>query len=261
MWLPKLNINRLIEWIGIKRSEFIYYRKPGNASKMIRFYGTFINENDLCFDIGAHLGNRTDVWNKLGAKIIAVEPNPACANYMKKKFRNKENIEILNLAVSDRKGNIDFYINTYNPTISTCEDENWRREMNEFSLFGERWNDPITINATSINSLIQKFGIPDFVKIDVEGSELKIISALEWPIPHFSFEFIYPKMKNIEKILFKILSLGDYRFNFSLRERHQFEFPEYVSYDILTKKLNNLPYQLISGDIYAKITSSKGNLG
>lgn len=46
----------------------------------MRFYEQFIRPNDICFDIGANMGNRTEVFLKLGAKVIAVEPQSECVN-------------------------------------------------------------------------------------------------------------------------------------------------------------------------------------
>ena len=68
----------LRERLGIFRSVAMYYWKPFNKRRLKRFYAQFIQPGDLCFDLGAHLGNRANAWLALGAKIVAVEPQPSC---------------------------------------------------------------------------------------------------------------------------------------------------------------------------------------
>ena len=68
--------------LGLWRSILIYYWKPFNESRLKQFYGQFITKGDLCFDVGAHLGNRSNAWLKLGAKVVAVEPQPQCIRYL-----------------------------------------------------------------------------------------------------------------------------------------------------------------------------------
>ena len=43
-----------------------------------KFYSKLIQNGDLCFDVGANVGNRTEAFLKLGARIVAVEPQPEC---------------------------------------------------------------------------------------------------------------------------------------------------------------------------------------
>jgi len=50
-----------------------FYTKFKNRNlenKMIQFYSSFINKGDLCFDIGANIGNRVNILNKIGTQIV-----------------------------------------------------------------------------------------------------------------------------------------------------------------------------------------------
>src|SRR5215471_11002322 len=62
---------------GIARSLRIYYGQPARAAAMDRLYAQFIAEGDLAFDIGAHVGDRVASFRRLGARVVAVEPQPA----------------------------------------------------------------------------------------------------------------------------------------------------------------------------------------
>ena len=64
------------ERLGLWRSLLMYYGIPGRQSRLRRCYGQFIRPGDLCFDIGAHVGNRLMAWRALDARIVAVEPQP-----------------------------------------------------------------------------------------------------------------------------------------------------------------------------------------
>ena len=44
---------------------------------MDRLYGHFVRPGDLVFDIGAHVGDRVASFRRLGARVVAVEPQPA----------------------------------------------------------------------------------------------------------------------------------------------------------------------------------------
>ena len=92
--------------IGLIRSLLIYNYKPFNKRRLIKFYSQFIEKGDLTFDIGAHTGNRSMSWLRIGAKVIAIEPQPILAGYMEKKIggnsdfillKKKENINLSDL--------------------------------------------------------------------------------------------------------------------------------------------------------------------
>ena len=44
---------------------------------MDRLYGQFVRPGDLVFDVGAHVGDRIAAFRRLGARVVAVEPQPA----------------------------------------------------------------------------------------------------------------------------------------------------------------------------------------
>ena len=59
---------------GVARSLLTYYGPVWRRGRMSRFYQQFIAEGDLCFDLGAHVGNRVRVWRRLGARVICSAP-------------------------------------------------------------------------------------------------------------------------------------------------------------------------------------------
>ena len=59
------------------RSLRIYYGDRRRAAAMDRLYGNFVRPGDLVFDVGAHVGDRVASFRRLGARVVAVEPQPA----------------------------------------------------------------------------------------------------------------------------------------------------------------------------------------
>ena len=67
---------RVERWLGLARSLVIYWR-PGRQRGLRELYRPFLCAGDLAFDVGAHLGDRTAAFQKLGARVVALEPQPA----------------------------------------------------------------------------------------------------------------------------------------------------------------------------------------
>ena len=85
----------------------LYYRLQILDPKIMAFYSPFIKKNDLCFDIGANVGRKTDIFLKLGARVIAVEPQPECIHFLQKKYRFDTRVTLVAKAVdSTRSGKL-----------------------------------------------------------------------------------------------------------------------------------------------------------
>lgn len=67
---------RLARGWGLLRSLVIYYGLPGRARRDRDFYRQFVQPGALVFDVGAHVGNRLRVLRQLGARVVAVKPQP-----------------------------------------------------------------------------------------------------------------------------------------------------------------------------------------
>lgn len=233
------------------RSRAIYYWKPGNLQRMRTFYKPFIQPGDLCFDLGAHIGNRTAVWRKLGARVVAVEPQPRCVRALRSRFGKDPDVTILPIAISRDSGETILYINAGSPTISTLREPAWQMHMANYSTRTEYWDEEITIQTNTLDDLIARYGMPAFCKIDVEGFELETLQGLHQPLPHLSVEFFSQDLEAAWLLLDRLESLGVYRYNYSLREQHEMRFTNYQSRNELKEALSGLHREVISGDIYA----------
>src|SRR3990172_5141577 len=85
--------------LGLLRSLIIYYAKPFQLQRMARFYRDLIGPGDLCFDIGAHVGNRIAVWRRLGARVVAVEPQPSCLTLLRRLYGRDPGVTLVGEAV------------------------------------------------------------------------------------------------------------------------------------------------------------------
>lgn len=236
------------------RSRAIYNWKPGNRGRMNRFYGQFIQHGNLCFDLGAHVGNRTRSWRDLGAKVIAIEPQPRCLSLLHTRFGQDGQVVILPKAVAANPGKLTLYINAGSPTISTLRDRSWQEMMAGYSNRNENWDEELVVQTTNLDELVEQYGRPDFCKIDVEGFELEVLKGLHQPLPHLSLEFFSEELESLQEVIHYLEQLGNYQYNFSLREQHRFELPEYTSSANLLVALSRTHSHVVSGDIYARLS-------
>ena len=71
---------------------------------MDRFYAGFVRPGDLCFDIGAHVGSRTLSWSRLGATVVALEPQPDFVRLLRWMFARNPRVTVRGEAVAARAG-------------------------------------------------------------------------------------------------------------------------------------------------------------
>jgi FkbM family methyltransferase len=112
------------EWIGLLRSLVVYWR-PGRQRGLRRLYGTLVHDGDLVFDVGAHLGDRAAAFAALGARVVAIEPQPRIARWLQRIVGNNERIVVREAAVGARVGRERLAISRRTPTVSTLS-ESWR---------------------------------------------------------------------------------------------------------------------------------------
>jgi len=216
--------------------------------KCLAFYSQFIHKDNLCFDVGAHEGNRTEIFLKLGAKVVAVEPQESCINQLRQKFSKKAKFTLVNKGLSDREGELTLYICRDATTISTFSNK-WK--TGRFSDY--KWGENKLVPVTTLDNLIKKFGLPVFCKIDVEGFELKVLKGLSQPISYISFEFTKEFFNDAKFCIDYLFSyLGYQEFNCSLGESMCMLFQNWVRPKELYQRLGSINDSLLWGDIYAK---------
>jgi FkbM family methyltransferase len=240
---------------GLLRSELIYLWKPFSRRRLRRFYSRFVQPGALCFDIGAHLGSRSRAFLDLGGRVIAVEPQPQFAAYLQKRWGGERRFMLIPKAVGAQPGIATLHINRMNPTISTLAPDSWRRAMAAAAAQPEHWDHPLEVETTTLDRLIEEYGLPDFCKIDVEGFEEQALTGLSYPLPALSFEFISFEKAGASACIRRLMSVGAYRFNWSLRERLRLESPSWVDAPRVEQMLGALGHRIVSGDIYARLTA------
>jgi hypothetical protein len=234
-----------------------FYR-PGTFSRLfnqdylakfnqeISFYSALLKPSDLCFDVGANIGEKSEVLLKVGANVIAFEPQPDCVQELQARcFPYRNRIEIIQSTVGAEIGEAELYISSYSSATS--------------SLFQD-WSEgskTIKLPMTTLDQAITKFGIPSYCKIDVEGWEFEVLKGLTQPIPLISIEY-HLGQRDID-IVIECLSylsrFGELLINITTAENLAFSLPEWVT---LEQFLELFPsnfqgnYEYRYGDIFVR---------
>jgi|ERR1035438_1598953 FkbM family methyltransferase len=218
--------------------------------KRLEFYSAFISPGNLCFDIGASYGNRSEIFLNLGAKVVALEPQHKPAIFLKRKFR--DSIILEKKAAGPQLGKNIMFISP-NSALSSLSAE-WINIVKNKRFRNIKWNRKIEIEVVTIDKLIELYGKPDYCKIDVEGYELDVLHGLSQPINLISFEFTIPEFidKAIDCINY-LSKLGDIKCNYSAGETMEFGIDNWISKDEFIPMFRNLTKKgIIDGDIYIK---------
>lgn len=246
-------INGLRALRGVVRSLRIYYGHRARAAAMDRLYSRFLQRGDLVFDVGAHVGDRVASFRRLGARVVAIEPQPAMVKVLKLLYGRTSDIAIEATAVGRSSGTIELMINADNPTVSTASRNFVDAARDAPGWEAQSWTKTLRVPVTTLDALIARHGIPTFIKIDVEGFEAEALAGLRQPVKTLSFEFTTIQRDVALACIERCLALGYTCFNAALGESQMLVHPDWIGGPAIARWLTELPHAANSGDIYAAL--------
>jgi len=236
--------------IGVLRSLRIYHGRAARARPMDMLYSQFVAPGDLVFDVGAHVGDRVAAFRRLGADVVAVEPQPALHRTLGLLFGRDRHVTLVRSAIGRHSGKAKMRINLDNPTISTLSDDFIAASRGAAGWQGESWPTSLEVPVTTLDVLIGLHGRPAFIKLDVEGFEAEALSGLSQAVPALSFEFTTIQRAVGLTCIERCVALGYTQFNAAIGESQA--LGEWRSARALADWLATLPHAANSGDIYVR---------
>ena len=238
---------------AVARSLRVYYSDPARDRAMDALYGSFVRPGDLVFDIGAHVGDRIASFRRLGARVVALEPQPGPARALRLIYGRDPEVRLVTAAAGDSEGEITLHVNSANPTVSTASPAFIGAAEGAQGWEGQSWDAAVAVPCRTLDGLAAEHGRPAFVKVDVEGFEDRVLMGLTQPVPALSFEFTTIARDVAARCLERLAELGPYRFDVALGETQRLVFGMWVTGDAMASYLAALPHAANSGDVYAAL--------
>lgn len=131
-------------------------------------------ESNLIYDVGVNNGDDTAYYLSKGYRVIGIEADPELCDRLHDRFRNEVlsgDVVLLNFGIAEDTGEQTFWIN----------DEN--RELSSFDpAFATRFGGecrPVTVACERFADLLSQYGVPFYLKIDIEGADQLCLRDLD----------------------------------------------------------------------------------
>jgi FkbM family methyltransferase len=179
----------------------------------------------LLFDIGANIGSWALANYNESTNIVCVEASPYTFNHLVSKIGNTSHITCLNMAVCDSTNETVEFFHSDADVISTL-DRKWLDDPSSrfYKYCGFQ---SIMVKAVSLDKLIEIYGTPDLLKIDVEGAENVVIRSLSSKVKTLCFEWASEWNEKTFECIQHLINLGYSQFHLEHTDNYTFRPSSY----------------------------------
>lgn len=228
-------------------------------SEAFEFYRQFMQEDSLIFDIGANVGCRTELFSRLAGRVIAVEPMEAIYAVLWTVFQFNEKVVPVKKACGSGfeppYAKIMEYDSKYPLAGISSMSPEWIKAVRETNRFHndkeKHWQKVYEVEVTTLDKLIEEYGLPSFIKIDTEGYERQVLAGLSQKVAGLSFEFTPERLVDTHAAINACVALGAVEFALSVKE--SFELSEWNSASAVKSLLLQFAGDAVAyGDVYVR---------
>ena len=217
------------------------------------FYASFLSRGDLVYDVGANIGERTEALLDVGCRVVAVEPQPECCRILRSMQSGHSLLTIVEKACGREVGRAELRTGGGTDVLASLSPDYMRGVAESGRFANHAWKDVLSVEVVSLDQLIGQFGMPAYVKIDVEGFETEVLAGLSDGPKMLSFEFTPELSKSMLACLSHCQRLGLQEFNLSYGESMRFARSEWVTFDRICQVVSALAGDnSLFGDIFAR---------
>ncbi len=261
----KRRIANTLREVGIYSKAKALYRQTLNRKylhqrqSLIQFFSAFVQPDDIVFDVGTNLGDFTDAFLALSATVYGLEPNPFCIRELQSLYGSHSQFTLIPKAVGPTIGKSTMYLGSEDMHITSTLSSGWTEAARKLPGMNRAgWTETIEVEVTTLDQLIQAYGIPAFCKIDIEGFEYEALTGLSQPIPCLSVEYVPWRIEPTFQSIEYLANLGNYQFNITTRKTvegiGEFRYANWMSD---TEMIDRLDQEIrdteVFGDLYAKL--------
>jgi len=204
----------------------------------------------MYFDIGANIGKWSLSNINICDKIIAVEASPTTFNNLINNIGNNNKIVCLNYAVCNSSEEYITFYDSQADTLSTIN-KDWLDSAD--SRFYKQFSyNAIQCKTITIDKLIQEYGMPDLIKIDVEGGELECLSSLSQKVENLCFEWASETNQITFNCIDYLKTLGYTGFSVQLEDNYNYRPKVYTNSNLVKNFLEQTTPKKEWGMIWAK---------
>src|ERR1035438_7681674 len=159
----------------------------------------------LVFDIGLNNGDDSAYYLHLGYRVVGIEANPLLAAMSMQRFDREiraGQMKVVNAGILRESG--EFIFNR------SLQDDGWSTFESDLIRKPEEW-EQIRVRCMTTQQLIQEYGQPYFIKVDIEAADFQVLETLSLAIAP---GYISLELNLTDPFLDRLVSLGYSGFKF-----------------------------------------------
>jgi len=214
------------------------------AEKHRQFFSQFLEPGELVFEAGACRGKRTSIFAELGAEVVAIEPNSMNMQVLRQRFGATPNVELVQKALGSSLGSVELMQCDQKYTLHSYSAD-WIDAVQSSGRFGRfTWAKAEPVEMVTLDWLIDRYGVPVLICLDVEGSEYEAVRGLSVPIRMISIEWHREILEPTVLCVEYLSKLGEIKLNYTEGRACLFECKAWQEPMVVMDLLRAMPSQI-----------------